>query len=75
MSPVHAKKSLGQNFLRSKEVVAHIVDVSDIFPGDLVVEVGPGEGALTNALLNADELQADGKGNSGNRRQNYGNRH
>ena len=53
MSPVHAKKSLGQNFLRSKEVVAHIVDVSDIFPGDLVVEVGPGEGALTNALLNA----------------------
>lgn len=49
---IHAKKSLGQHFLRSKDVVQKIVESAQIFPGDVVVEVGPGEGVLTNELLN-----------------------
>lgn len=53
MKNIQAKKSLGQNFLRSEATIEKIIDVSGIFPGDIVVEVGPGEGALTNALLNA----------------------
>lgn len=53
MKNIQPKKSLGQNFLRSTETVEKIIDVSGIFPGDIVVEVGPGEGMLTNALLNA----------------------
>ncbi len=53
MKHVVAKKSLGQNFLHATHVVEKIVDVSEIFPGGVVVEVGPGEGVLTNALLNA----------------------
>ncbi len=53
MKNIQPKKSLGQNFLRSTETVDKIIDVSGIFPGDIVVEVGPGEGMLTNALLNA----------------------
>ena len=53
MPQLRAKKSLGQNFLRSSEVIEKIVSASDIFPGDVVVEVGPGEGVLTIALLNS----------------------
>lgn len=53
MKNIQAKKSLGQNFLRSEKIIEKIIDASGIFPGDIVVEVGPGEGALTNALLNA----------------------
>lgn len=53
MKNIVAKKSLGQNFLHAMPVVEKIVTVSEIFPGDIVVEIGPGEGVLTNALLNA----------------------
>lgn len=48
---IHAKKSLGQHFLRSNEVVTQIITASEITVGDVVVEVGPGEGVLTNELL------------------------
>ena len=48
-----AKKSLGQHFLRSKTAIQKIIEASDVTPGDVVVEVGPGEGVLTDALLNA----------------------
>lgn len=40
-------KSLGQNFLQDEEVIEKILDGSDIGPDDLVIEVGPGAGALT----------------------------
>ena len=40
-------KSLGQNFLQDEEVIAKILDGSEIGPEDLVIEVGPGAGALT----------------------------
>ncbi len=40
-------KSLGQNFLQDEEVILKILDGSDIGRDDLVIEVGPGDGALT----------------------------
>lgn len=50
---VRPKKSLGQHFLHSPSALQTMVEASQIFPGDLVLEVGPGEGVLTEALLNA----------------------
>lgn len=47
------KKSLGQNFLRSKGVVSYIISASKIKKDDFVVEVGPGQGFLTEDLLNS----------------------
>ncbi len=46
-----AKKSLGQNFLKSKSVVSDIVKTAKINPEDIVLEIGPGKGVLTEALL------------------------
>ncbi|GAB1408371.1 16S rRNA (adenine(1518)-N(6)/adenine(1519)-N(6)) -dimethyltransferase RsmA [Thermomonas brevis] len=46
-----AKKHLGQNFLHEKGVIAKIVQAIDPQPGDVVVEIGPGQGALTFPLL------------------------
>lgn len=51
MVALHAKKSLGQHFLQSDAVVEKIVQAGEVVHGDLVVEVGPGEGVLTHALL------------------------
>lgn len=45
------KKSLGQNFLVNDDVVRHICDISQVSENDHVVEVGPGIGTLTCALL------------------------
>jgi 16S rRNA (adenine1518-N6/adenine1519-N6)-dimethyltransferase len=47
------KKSLGQNFLKSKGVVSHIISASKIKKGDLVLEIGPGQGFLTEDLIEA----------------------
>lgn len=49
---IGAKKSLGQNFLHNKGVITKMVSVSNVSPKDIVVEIGPGKGALTGALLN-----------------------
>lgn len=46
-----AKKSLGQNFLSDPNYIRKIVDALSLEPGDRVVEIGPGRGALTGALL------------------------
>lgn len=47
---VHAKKSLGQNFLVNPGIVAKIIIAADLSPDDTVLEVGPGTGILTEAL-------------------------
>lgn len=45
------KKSLGQHFLTDKNIVRKIVGIADIQAEDIVWEVGPGKGILTEALL------------------------
>ena len=51
MSQIKAKKSLGQHFLRSKTALKQIVDAARLMPTDTVLEIGPGEGALTQVLI------------------------
>lgn len=46
-----ANKGLGQNFLISENVVQTIVESANISKEDLVIEIGPGLGTLTAALL------------------------
>lgn len=45
------KKSLGQHFLHSRHYLNAVADAADIQKGDTVLEIGPGEGALTSVLL------------------------
>ena len=46
-----AKKSLGQNFLKSEPALKKIIEVGEIKPDDVILEIGPGKGALTRKLL------------------------
>lgn len=46
-----AKKSLGQNFLKSKGAIKAMVTSAQISSDDFVLEVGPGKGVLTEELL------------------------
>lgn len=48
---MRAKKSLGQHFLRSERALSEIIDAGDPHALDLVLEIGPGEGVLTERLL------------------------
>jgi len=50
MIDVKAKKSLGQNFLTSTSIVEKIVEEAGITNKDIVIEIGPGLGILTNEL-------------------------
>lgn len=45
------KKSLGQHFLINDAIVGKILDLAEVGAGDCVLEVGPGIGTLTCALL------------------------
>ncbi len=44
------KKSLGQHFLTDRNILGSIADAIDVGPDDVVIEVGPGRGALTRML-------------------------
>ncbi len=46
-----AKKSFGQNFLKNPGVIRKIVETGEVKEGDVVLEIGPGKGALTKELL------------------------
>ncbi len=46
-----AKKSLGQHFLKSEKALAQIVAAGNLGADDVVLEIGPGEGVLTERLL------------------------
>lgn len=48
---IRARKSLGQNFLVDAGFQRKIVEALDIQPGDTIVEIGPGQGALTQHLV------------------------
>ena len=45
------KKKFGQNFLTDKNLLAQIVEKSGVMCDDVVVEIGAGKGALTEALM------------------------
>ncbi len=45
------KKSLGQNFLKDNNVVEKIVSAINYEDNNLVIEIGPGSGAMTKELL------------------------
>ena len=49
------RKSLSQNFLRPS-VCERVVQFAQIEEGDRVIEIGPGTGNLTEALLNSGAL-------------------
>jgi 16S rRNA (adenine1518-N6/adenine1519-N6)-dimethyltransferase len=50
---MRAKRSLGQNFLRDYSIIDRIIDALDLDADDTVIEIGPGQGALTSGLLDA----------------------
>lgn len=45
------KKSLGQNFLKSVPALNMMCTASDLKKDDIILEIGPGKGALTKKLL------------------------
>ena len=45
------KKRLGQNFLIDGEVIQDIIEYANIQPDDIVVEIGPGVGFVTEQLI------------------------
>jgi 16S rRNA (adenine1518-N6/adenine1519-N6)-dimethyltransferase len=45
-----ALKRLGQHFLSDPRLLARIADAAELAPDDTVIEIGPGRGALTEAL-------------------------
>src|SRR5664279_3830417 len=46
-----ARKSLGQNFLKSNIALKEIIKAREITHEDVILEIGPGKGALTSKLL------------------------
>jgi 16S rRNA (adenine1518-N6/adenine1519-N6)-dimethyltransferase len=57
------RKRFGQNFLHDPGVIRRILSVVDPRPGERLVEIGPGRGAITAELLKAagglDALELD----------------
>lgn len=49
---IRANKRFGQNFLVDDAILNDIVEVSNVCSNDLVIEIGPGLGNLTNYILN-----------------------
>jgi len=52
-SPHRAKKRFGQNFLHDPMVIQRIIRAIDPRSGEHLVEIGPGQGAITRELLRA----------------------
>ncbi len=48
---IKAKKSLGQNFLKSSSILDRIISAANIEKNDIILEIGPGKGSLTKKLL------------------------
>jgi 16S rRNA (adenine1518-N6/adenine1519-N6)-dimethyltransferase len=51
MNRHHFKKQFGQNFLRNDKFVHKLLAPLDLSEGDTVIEIGPGDGRVTNQLL------------------------
>ncbi len=50
---LQAKKSLGQHFLNSPHVLSQIIEAGELIKGEKILEIGPGTGILTKAMLDA----------------------
>ena len=50
MEFIKAQKKFGQNFLKNKEVLQKIASSVEVNENDLIIEIGPGMGALTEYL-------------------------
>jgi len=50
-----AKKRFGQNFLHNEAVISDIIDAINPEPGENLVEIGPGLGALTEPVIERAE--------------------
>lgn len=48
---IRPRHRFGQNFLHDHNLIRRLIDASGVQPGNLVLEVGPGTGALTEPLL------------------------
>ena len=48
---IKVKKSLGQNFLTDKNIIKSIVNVGNVKKNNVVLEIGPGTGNLTEYIL------------------------
>jgi 16S rRNA (adenine1518-N6/adenine1519-N6)-dimethyltransferase len=58
-SVMRAKKHLGQHFLTSTKALSDMVDAGDIHADDILLEIGPGKGVLTERLIGlADKVIA-----------------
>jgi len=51
MPEIHAKKSLGQHWLNDDVSLEAMCDAADVQAEDHILEIGPGQGSLTNKLL------------------------
>ena len=45
------KRSLGQNFLTDKNIINKIVEIGNIDSKKIILEIGPGYGNLTEAIM------------------------
>jgi 16S rRNA (adenine1518-N6/adenine1519-N6)-dimethyltransferase len=48
---IKPNKKLGQNFLFDKNIISKIISESHVLEDDIILEIGPGLGALTEALV------------------------
>jgi len=48
---IRAKKTLGQNFLKNKDILRKIVESGNVQKDEVILEIGPGKGALTEFIL------------------------
>ena len=51
---MRARKRFGQNFLHDQNVISRIISSVNPGPGQHIVEIGPGHGALTKHLVESD---------------------
>ncbi len=54
MQQLKAIKKYGQNFLKNKEILENIANLVKVNDNDLIIEIGPGMGALTEYLTKKD---------------------
>ncbi len=51
MAYYQVRKRFGQHFLRDQNIIERIITTFDPKPGEKIIEIGPGKGALTIPLL------------------------